>query len=84
MHSGTVMCDGWDDIERNHLINFLTGTAKGVFFEGTVQLTSDQHEDADMVASLLMKHIEREGELNIIQVRTAPAVHSLSEGCECT
>lgn len=37
--SGTIVSDGWDDIEQNHLINFLIGTAKGMFFDGTVELT---------------------------------------------
>lgn len=35
---GTVCSDGWDDIERNHLINFLYGNAKGMIFDGTIQL----------------------------------------------
>lgn len=37
-HCGTMISDGWDDVERNHLINFLVGTSKGMFFEGTVEL----------------------------------------------
>ena len=24
---GTVVSDGWDDVEKNHLINFLVGTS---------------------------------------------------------
>ena len=38
--------DGWDDIDRNHLVNLLYGTASMSFFEGTTRLTSEQHEDA--------------------------------------
>ena len=35
----TVVSDGWDDVERNHLINFLVATSKGAFFDGTVKLS---------------------------------------------
>ena len=32
VHGCTVVSDGWDDIEKNHLINFLVATTKGGFF----------------------------------------------------
>lgn len=69
-HCGTVMSDGWDDVECNHLINFLVGTAKGMFFEGTVELKASEHEDADTVAKLILACVEREGDTNIVQVCT--------------
>lgn len=43
---GTVISDGWDDVERNHLINFLVGTCKGMFFDGTIELTVSPHSVA--------------------------------------
>ena len=49
----TVVSDGWDDVERNHLINFLVVTQKGAFFDGTVKLTSTDSENATAVAKLL-------------------------------
>jgi hypothetical protein len=66
--SGTVVSDGWDDVARNHLINFLVGTAKGFFFDGTIQLSSDDSENADRVAELICVEIEATGKLSIIQV----------------
>ena len=50
-HGGTVVSDGWDDVAKNHLINFLVGTAKGFFFDGTIMLKSDDSENAGRVAS---------------------------------
>ena len=69
-HCGTVVSDGWDDVERNHLINFLYGTTKGMFFDGTVELTSEQHEDAQAVADMICDFIARVGKYTIIQVVT--------------
>ena len=46
---GTVVSDGWDDAAKNHLINFLVGTAKGFFFDGTIMLKSDDSENAERV-----------------------------------
>lgn len=52
------------------LINFLVGTAKGFFFDGTIKLTSEDSEDAQRVADLICAEIEKVGKLNIIQVVT--------------
>ena len=57
---GTVVSDGWDDVARNHLINFLCGTSKGMFFDGTVMLSSTDSEDAKRVAELIISE-NREG-----------------------
>ena len=67
---GTVVSDGWDDIEKNHLINFLVGTAKGMFFDGTIKLSSEDSEDASRVAQLIIDQIYRVGCLTIVQVVT--------------
>eukprot|EP00966_Prymnesium_polylepis_P125710 2906699-Prymnesium_polylepis.1 len=64
------MSDGWDDIERNHLINFLIGSAKGVFFDGTIMLSSNDHEDAKAVAKHICDAIEKQGALSVVQVVT--------------
>jgi hypothetical protein len=67
---GTVVSDGWDDAAKNHLINFLVGTAKGFFFDGTIMLKSDDSENADRVAELICAEIETVGKYSIIQVVT--------------
>ena len=67
---GTVVSDGWDDAAKNHLINFLVGTAKGFFFDGTIMLKSEDSEDAKRVAELICAEIELVGKLSIIQVVT--------------
>eukprot|EP00966_Prymnesium_polylepis_P086716 2007111-Prymnesium_polylepis.1 len=67
---GTVCSDGWDDVERNHLINFLIGNSKGMFFDGTIKLTSTDSEDATHVAKLIGDAIETQGALSIVQVVT--------------
>ena len=67
---GTVCSDGWDDVERNHLINFLVGNSKGMFFDGTIMLNSEDHEDATRVAKLIIDEIYRIGCLTIVQVVT--------------
>lgn len=58
-HGCTVLCDGWDDIAKNHLVNLLYGTAAASFFEGTTQLTADMHENADSVANFIIEAIDR-------------------------
>lgn len=66
----TIVSDGWDDVAHNHLINFLVATNHGAFFDGTVQLTSEDKEDATKVAKLISDEILRVGPLNVIQVVT--------------
>ena len=69
-HGCTVISDGWDDVEKTHLINFLIATNKGAFFDGTKALTSDDHEDANAVAQLIIQEIEHAGPTNVVQVVT--------------
>jgi hypothetical protein len=69
-HGCTVISDGWDDVEKTHLINFLIATNKGAFFDGTKALTSEDHEDATAVAQLIIKEIEHVGPTNVVQVVT--------------
>ena len=70
VHGKTVISDGWDDVDRSHLINFLVATTKGCFFDGTVMLSSDDHEDAKAVAKLIEKEIEHVGALTVVHVVT--------------
>ena len=73
------MCsDGWDDVLKNHLINFITTTGNAAFFEGTHKLTADEHEDAVSVARLMVAAMQRSGELNFVQVRATPFTPSLT------
>jgi hypothetical protein len=69
-HGCTVVSDGWDDIDKSHLINFLVATQKGSFFDGTFKLSSEDSEDAKAVAELLAKQIRHVGALNVVQVVT--------------
>lgn len=50
-----MLSDGWDTVEHDHLINFLFGNASCMFFEGTVELTSQDAENAEMVSQLLQQ-----------------------------
>lgn len=65
---GTVLSDGWDAVDRSHLVNQLVGNSEGVFFCGTWELKSDDHEDADFVTSIFSSLIDSTGPLSIIQL----------------
>ena len=67
---GTVISDGWDNVAKDHLINFLVGNSKGFFFDGTYKLKSEDSENAAKVAQLICAEIVRQGPLNIVQVVT--------------
>lgn len=54
----TVLCDGWDDITRVHLINLIYATAGASFFVGTTKLDSNTHEDASSVANVMLQAID--------------------------
>ena len=69
-HCATLLSDGWDTVMRDHLINFLFGTASCIFFEGTVELKSEEHESAEFVAELMRQHIEAIGKFTFVQVVT--------------
>lgn len=69
----TVLSDGWDCIDRSHLINQLVGTSDGIFFDGTVQLGADDHEDSSFLASVFSALINRTGLFSV--------VHLVSDTC---
>lgn len=64
------MSDGWDTADHDHLINFLFGNASCMFFEGTVELGSTDHEDAIFVSSLMTDSMTRIVPLALVQVVT--------------
>lgn len=66
----TIISDGWDNVSKDHLINFLYGNASCLLFDGTVELTGDDGESADFVAELLRQCIERNGRFAFVQVVT--------------
>ena len=55
---------------KNHLINFLCGNSKGLFFDGTLKLTSEDSENAEKIAELICNEIVQVGALSIVQVVT--------------
>lgn len=67
-NGGTVLSDGWDTIDRSHLLNQLVGNSEGVFFNGTIELQSNDHEDAKFVTSTFSSLINQTGPLAIVQV----------------
>eukprot|EP00965_Chrysotila_dentata_P257911 6213040-Pleurochrysis_carterae.AAC.2 len=67
LHKSTVMVDGWDDVNRNHLVNVLIGSAKAMFFQGTKKLLSGDHEDAKAVAEITTAGMKSAGALSVVQ-----------------
>jgi hypothetical protein len=66
----TLISDGWDNVNKDHLINCLFGNASCLLFDGTVQLSSDDGESADFVAELLRQCMERNGPFAFVQIVT--------------
>ena len=77
----TLLTDGWDTADRDHLINFLWGNSNAMFFDGTVQLGSEDHENADMMFTLCKAAIEKKGRFAFIQVCTDTC--SVMKVCVC-
>ena len=51
---GAVLSDGWSDVNSAHLANLLLATRNGTYFEGAIELGSDDHEDAEAVAKIMI------------------------------
>lgn len=66
----TLLSDGWDTADRDHLINMLYGSCRAIVFDGTIELTSRDEENAELVAELMRQCMERIGRLAFIQVVT--------------
>ena len=71
----TVTCEGWDNIERSHLINYLYSTAGASFFEGTTKLNSRTHEDSASIANFLIEAIDR------LEPPVATVIHVVTDTC---
>lgn len=67
-YGGTVLSDGWDSVDRNLLVNHLVATSAGIFFCGTVELRSSDHEDTNFVAQTFNSIIDTTGPLAIVQI----------------
>jgi len=65
----TIMSDGWTDTSRRHLINFLANSPAGTFFLGSVDASSEV-ADAQMLADLLEKQIDKVGKEYVVQIVT--------------
>ena len=74
-HGCTILCDGWDDIDRNHLVNLLYSTANTSFFEGTTQLTSEQSEDASSIANFIVEGVDK------LSPPVASVIHVVTDTC---
>lgn len=69
---GTLVSDGWTNVQNRPIINFLVVTADGAMFVDGVD-TSGQVKDADFIAEELGKRIESLGPENVVQVVTDSA-----------
>ena len=58
-HGCSIIIDGWDDVQHNHLINLLYATSAASFFEGTSKLQSTTHEDARSMANIIIEGSDR-------------------------
>ena len=59
-YGGTIVSDGWDDVERNRLINLLLVAAAASTSTAPSSWGAD-HEDAEKVASIIKGEIKRVG-----------------------
>lgn len=66
----TVVCDGWDQCDGEHLINLLAVGRTRVYFLGTVEISSSIAEDAPQVAKTISTGILQVGPINCVQVVT--------------
>lgn len=69
---GTLVSDGWTNVQNRAIINFLLVTGDGAMFVDGVD-TSGQIKDADFIATELAKRIDSIGSDNIVQVVTDSA-----------
>ncbi|WVZ50616.1 hypothetical protein U9M48_001855 [Paspalum notatum var. saurae] len=65
----TIMSNGWTDTSRRHLINFLANSPAGTFFLGSVDASSEV-ANANMLADLLEKQIDKVGKEYVVQLVT--------------
>jgi hypothetical protein len=65
----TLMSDGWTDTAHRHLINFLVNSPAGTYFLASVDASSEV-ANANMLADLLEKQIDKIGREHVVQVVT--------------
>ncbi|XP_066391968.1 uncharacterized protein [Miscanthus floridulus] len=65
----TIMSDGWTDTSHRHLINFLANSPAGTFFLGSVDASSEI-ANANILADLLEKQIDKVGKEHVVQIVT--------------
>ncbi|CAD6238113.1 unnamed protein product [Miscanthus lutarioriparius] len=65
----TIISDGWTDTSHRHLINFLANSLAGTFFLGSVDASSEI-ANANMLAGLLEKQIDKVGKEHVVQIVT--------------
>jgi len=70
----TLISDGWTDTSHRHLIRFLANNPAGTFFVGSVDATSEM-ADAQMLADLLEKQVDKIGKEYVVQVVTDNGVN---------
>jgi len=75
----TLMSDGWTDTSHRHLIRFLANSPAGTFFVGSVDATSEM-ADAQMLADLLEKQVDKIGKEYVVQVVTDNGVNFKAAG----
>eukprot|EP00966_Prymnesium_polylepis_P050893 1178387-Prymnesium_polylepis.1 len=66
----TIVSDGWDTHDSEHLINLLAVGRSGTYFLGTVELTADSSENAQGVCDTILSGMLRVGLLNVVLVLT--------------
>jgi len=66
----TMLSDGWDTVQHDHLINFLYGNASCMFFDGTIELNSEDHESAAFMGELFKQRMMKIGVFAFIHVCT--------------
>ncbi|XP_066329983.1 uncharacterized protein [Miscanthus floridulus] len=75
----TLMSDGWTNTSHRHLIRFLANSPAGTFFVGSVDATSEM-VDAQMLADLLEKQVDKIGKEYVVQVVTDNGVNFKAAG----
>ena len=69
---GTLISDGWTNVQNRPIINFLVVTPDGAMFMDGID-TSGQIKDAEFIAAEVQKRIESLGPENVVQVVTDSA-----------
>lgn len=69
---GTIVSDGWSDVQRRPILNILLVTPSGATFLNSVD-SSGQVKDAHFIAEVISAAIEKVGPQQIVQVITDSA-----------